>query len=231
MAQLAWEDLLAGSDYDYNDFVGRMRATEIRNTNNELLQIQLTIKAIARAAGYDSDWQFNVDAALPTVANQDVIAIVDQFYADGTRHGSQRIYMSAGGMSVPVFTPIRDALPNPPGSYCTNGIPGTQYIDGDYAEVTVILRIPWRKDIYAGTLQARAEGSAVEWRPNLHDWPVDQAGRLGGLQRRPLASSSPILTPGRLRGRRSGRPTPHSRRGLPGSTTSRSRCRTRSGST
>ena len=142
MAQLAWEDLLAGSDYDYNDFVGRMRCTETRNASDQLVQVDITIKAIARAAGYDSDWQFNVGASFPTVAEMDVIAIVDQFYADGTRHGNQRIYFSAGGMSVPVFVPLREALPNPPGSYATNGVPGTQFIDGDYAELTIILNMP-----------------------------------------------------------------------------------------
>jgi hypothetical protein len=77
-----------------------------------------------------------------------VIAIVNQFYADGTRHGHQRLYISAGGMSVPIFTPIREALPSPAGSYATNGVPGTEYIDGDYAEVTIILNKPLAQGMY-----------------------------------------------------------------------------------
>ncbi|MBN2081015.1 LruC domain-containing protein [bacterium] len=148
LAQLGWEDLLSGSDYDYNDFVGKMHATELRNEDNELVQIQLTLKAVARSAGYDSDWQFNINAAFPTVNDVDVLAIVDQYYADGTPHGYQRVYASAGGMSVPIFTPIRDALPNPPGSYATNGIPGTEFIDGDYCEVTIILNKPLAQGAY-----------------------------------------------------------------------------------
>jgi hypothetical protein len=175
MAQLAWEDLLSGSDYDYNDFVGRMRATEFRNTSNELVQIQLTLKAVARSAGYDSDWQFNVNAAFPTVADVDVLAIVDQYYADGTQHGYQRVYASAGGMSVPVFTPIRDALPNPPGSYATNGIPGTEYIDGDYAEVTIILNTPLAQGAY----------TPIPYKPELRVHPYSGGTYTIGLWTQP----------------------------------------------
>ncbi|MCH7472643.1 LruC domain-containing protein [bacterium] len=184
MAQMAWEDLLSNADYDYNDFVGRLRITEFRNMNNELVQVQLTVKAVARAAGYDADWQFNIGASFPTTSDVDVVAIVDQFYADGTPHGNQRVWLSAGGMSVPIFTPIRDALPNPPGSYATNGIPGTQFIDGDYAEVTIILNSPMPQGSYTPIpyepeLRVQASGGNVYtitlWtKPG--DW-VDSNGR------------------------------------------------------
>ncbi len=51
-------------------------------------------------------------------------------------------------MSIPIFSPTREALPNPPGSYNTNGIPGTQYMHGDYAEVLVILHEPQSQGSY-----------------------------------------------------------------------------------
>lgn len=181
MAQFAWEDLLTNGDYDYNDFVGRLRATETRDLDNNLVQVLMTVKAVARSAGYDSDWQFNVGAAFP---GNSIIAYVDQYYADGTRHGDQRIYISDGGMSVPIFTPIRDALPNPPGSYATNGVPGTLFIDGDYAVITVLLQNPMPQGTYTPIpyepeLRVMASGGNIYtitmWR-EPGDW-VDSNGR------------------------------------------------------
>jgi hypothetical protein len=163
-AQMAFEDLITGSDYDYNDFVGRINAIETRNQQGNLVQIQFTLKAIARAAGYDSDWQFNINGAFPGAS---ATAIVNQYYAtNGTRHGLQKIWRSSNGASVPVFTPIRSALPNPPGSYATNGIAGTQYIEGDYAEVTVIFDSPvaagsYTPAPYEPELRVQASGGNV----------------------------------------------------------------------
>jgi len=145
MAQMGFEDLLVNSDYDYNDFLARMRITELRNVNDELVQIMLTVKAVARAAGYDGEWQFNIDAAFPGAS---VIAIVDQYYVSGERHGPQRIWLSENGASIPIFSPTRMALPNPPDSYATNGIPGTTFVDGDYCEITIILDDPMPQGSY-----------------------------------------------------------------------------------
>jgi LruC domain-containing protein len=181
LAQMAFEDLITGSDYDYNDFVGRINSIETRNSNGDLVQIQFTLKAVARSAGYDSDWQFNINGAFP---GAQAMAIVNQYYTNGTRHGPQKLWKSSNGASVPVFTPIRSALPNPPGSYATNGIPGTQYIDGDYAEVTVIFSSPVAKNTYTPapySPQLRvSNGSGGIWTVNL--WkqkgdPVDSTGR------------------------------------------------------
>jgi LruC domain-containing protein len=145
-AQMGWEDLLTGSDYDYNDMVARMTAIEWRNSSNELVQIDLWVKAVARSAGYNADWQFNMDAAFPGAS---VVAIVDQYYADGTRHGDQEIWYSGNGASVPVFAPTREALPNPPDhSYATNGVAGTTFIDGDYATVKITLDVPMAQGTY-----------------------------------------------------------------------------------
>jgi LruC domain-containing protein len=145
-AQMGWEDLLTGSDYDYNDFVGRLRVIETRNMAGELLQIDMTVKAIARAAGYDSDFQLNMNGAFP---GQNITSTVDQYYADQfnadgspKRHGNQRTWRSSDGISLPIFTPIRIALPDPPGTNITNGIAGTKFINGDYAEVRIVFATP-----------------------------------------------------------------------------------------
>jgi len=181
LAQMCFEDLITGSDYDYNDFVGRINAIETRNNQGNLVQIQFTLKAIARSAGYDSDWQFNINGAFPGAS---VTATVNQYYTNGTRHGNQKIWRSSNGASVPVFTPIRSALPNPPGSYSTNGIAGTQFIDGDYAEVTVIFDSPvsagtYTPAPYAPELRVQAGNGNVYtiglWRQKGD--PVDSTGR------------------------------------------------------
>jgi hypothetical protein len=139
MAQMVWEDLLGALDYDYNDFVGRIRAIELRNMSEELVQVNLTVKALARSAGYPNQWQLNVGANFPTVTDMEVVTIVDQFYNDGTPHGDQRVYYSVGGASVPVFTPLDNAIPYPNGYNSVNCVKETPFVAGDYAEVTLIL--------------------------------------------------------------------------------------------
>lgn len=141
-AQMGWEDLLANSDYDYNDFVGRLQITETRKGNGDLVQIDMIVKATARAAGYDGDFQLNMNGAFPS---QTITSTIDQYYTgqfngDGTpkRHGNQRTWSSSNGVSLPIFTPIRNALPNPPGTNITNGIEGTQFIEGDYAVIRIV---------------------------------------------------------------------------------------------
>jgi LruC domain-containing protein len=181
LAQMAFEDLLTGSDYDYNDFVGRINSIETRNSVGKLVQIQFTLKAVARSAGYDSDWQFNINGAFPGAT---ATATVNQYYTNGTRHGNQKIWRSSNGASIPVFTPIRSALPSPPGSYATNGIAGTQYMDGDYAEVTVVFDHPISQGAYTPApyspeLRVEAGNGNVY---NIGLWkqkgdPVDSTGR------------------------------------------------------
>lgn len=150
-AQMCWEDILEDAtgrypDYDYNDLVAMMWAREYRNINDELVQIDFEVKALARGAGWVSSWQFNMDAAFPEAQ---VVAIVDQFYANGTAHGDQRVWNSSGGASVPVFAPTLDALPKPPDhNFATNVVAGTTFIDGDYAKVTVVLDRPLAQGSY-----------------------------------------------------------------------------------
>lgn len=139
MAQMVWEDLVPSADYDYNDFVGRIRAIELRDLNEDLVQVNLTVSALARSAGFPSEWQLNVGANFPTTADMEVVTIVDQYYSDGTPHGGQRIYYSEGGASVPVFTPLDDALVYPTGYNSANCVSGSPFVAGDFAEVTMIL--------------------------------------------------------------------------------------------
>lgn len=144
-ATMAWEDLLVNSDYDYNDMVASMHATETLNDAGSLVELDLTVKAQARGAGYAADWQFNVDAAFPGAS---VVAIVDQYYANGTAHGAQRVWRSLDGASVPVFAPTISALPPPPGTFATNTVKGTTFVNGDYATVTIILNTPMAAGSY-----------------------------------------------------------------------------------
>jgi hypothetical protein len=187
-AQMSWEDLLTTADYDYNDFVSRIKITETRDAQNNLVQIDMVIKAVARSAGYDSDFQFNMNGAF---AGQNITSIVDQYYAgqtnpDGSpkRHGNQRAWRSSGGVSLPIFTPIRNALPNPPGSYATNGVPGTEFVDGDYAVVKVVFEDPvpagtYTPMPYRPELRVQASGGSVYilglWQQK-GDW-LDSNGR------------------------------------------------------
>ncbi len=139
-AQIAYEDLLVNSDYDYNDFVCYVNMTEWRmEGSNDLGQITMRVKAKARVAGYSSDYQFNISSAFPGAT---VHATVKQYYANGTPHGSPVTWLSSQGADLPIFTPTKQALPGANGSYQANGVAGTPFVDGDYADVTIIFDNP-----------------------------------------------------------------------------------------
>lgn len=185
-AIMVWEDLIINSDYDYNDLVASLHATETRLPTGELVQVDLIVKALARGAGYTSDWQFNIEAAFP---GTEVTALVSQYYADGSPHGDPRLYqhvwLSENGMSVPVFAPTRDALPVPPDhSFATNVVPGTTYLEGDYAVVKILLDTPLAQGTYTPApydpeLRVQPSGGSVYiiglWK-EAGD-PVDSNGR------------------------------------------------------
>jgi hypothetical protein len=141
-AYLAWEDLISTSDYDYNDLVCGLDATESRRqTDGKVVQIKFRIKAIARGAGYNSDWQFNMDGAFPGAT---CTAIIQQYSADGTPDGPQRTWRSTDGVSIPVLVSNQtDALPIPADhSFATNVVKDTTWVDGDYADVTILFDQP-----------------------------------------------------------------------------------------
>jgi hypothetical protein len=185
-AMMVWEDLIVNSDYDYNDLAASLHVTEYRDLSNRLVEVDLMVKALARGAGYTSDWQFNVGASFPGAK---VTALVSQFYADGRPHGDPRAYqsvwLSQNGMSVPVFAPTRDALPIPPDhSFATNVVAGTTYIEGDYAMVKILLDTPLSPGSYTPApynpeLRVRPSGSNVYiiglWKKPGD--PVDSNGR------------------------------------------------------
>jgi hypothetical protein len=179
---MVWEDMLAYSDYDYNDMVASMHCREFRNLSDEVVQLDLHIKALARASSYASIWQFNVEAAFPGAY---LITIVDQYYYTGERHGPQRIWTSVEGVSIPVFSPTCDALPPPPDHpYATNGVAGTTYVEGDYAIVRIILSPPRSASIcteapYKPELRVKASGGKVYVIGVWHEPgdPVDSNGR------------------------------------------------------
>ena len=136
---MVWEDLIQNSDYDYNDFVSSMNIREIRNADNNLIEIDFVIKALARGAGYDHSWQFNIDSAFPGAT---CVATIDQYYASGNRHGPQRIWYSNEGVSIPVFLSSKQALPAPPGYWATNAFDAQPVVNGDYAIVKVQFDTP-----------------------------------------------------------------------------------------
>jgi hypothetical protein len=157
-AQLAIEDLVTNSDYDFNDFVARMQATEYRNAAGDLIQINMKVKAIARGAGYDAQWQFNFGAAFPGAT---AFARVDQYYQNGTRHGNEILWKSSNGLAIPIFAPTKSALPPPTGTFATNTVSGTKWVDGDYAVVTIFFDKPVLKGTY----------SPMPYRPELRVMP------------------------------------------------------------
>jgi hypothetical protein len=188
-AQMIAEDLLTNSDFDYNDFVGRLRATEYRDASGNLSQIKMTVKAIARGAGYDSDWQLNFGAAFPGAT---AFAVVQQYYANGTKHGNQRYWKSTNGLSVPVFTPLRGALPAPPTSFATNTVAGTKYMDGDYAEILVFFNSPVQAGTYTAIpyepeLRVQPSGGGQPYTVSWWNNPGDQTDATGN----PLAFTVP----------------------------------------
>jgi len=146
-AQMGWEDLITNSDYDYNDLVTRMRVKEYRRTSDhKLVQIDLYVKAIARGAGYDHAWQFNMDGAFP---GSTAVAYIECYYADGTVHGGQKVWRSSDGVSIPIFESSKySAIPPPPESYATNTVTNTSFVDGDYAMATILFDTPLAQGSY-----------------------------------------------------------------------------------
>ncbi len=134
-AQMVWEDPVATTDYDYNDMVISMHTQELRDTGNSLAQLNLNIKALARGVDYGQAWQFNLGASMP---GSGAYAVINQYYADGTPHGAQRIWESNDGLSLPIFLSSNDALPPPVGEMATNAFNDQQFVDGDYADISIV---------------------------------------------------------------------------------------------
>jgi LruC domain-containing protein len=141
-AYMLWEDLLVNSDYDYNDFVAGLSAKETRRkSDGKVIQIAFTVKAIARGAGYDSDWQFNMDSAFPGAT---CTAYIQQYAYNGTAKGTLKTWKSTDGVSIPVLTSnATQSLPHPADdSFATNVTPNTTWVNGDYAAVTIVFDNP-----------------------------------------------------------------------------------------
>jgi len=151
MAQFAWDDDQS-PDRDYNDFIGRMNIAETRTAEggpypaNSLVQIQITAKALARGSSNVADWQFNVGASFPSA--QDVYVMVNRYHADGTEAYYQELLHSVGGASFAVFSPTAAAFPGTTGWNTVNCEAGSTYVDGDYAEVIMIVTPPQAQGSY-----------------------------------------------------------------------------------
>jgi LruC domain-containing protein len=175
---------LTNSDYDYNDFVGALYAKESRRqSDNKLVQVSFTVKAIARGAGYNSDWQFNLDNAFSGAA---CTSYIQQYTSAGVAKGGVRIWKSTDGVSIPVLVSNKtDSLPPPADdSFATNVHANTTWVNGDYALVTVVFNNPLAQGTYAPIpykpiLHVIASSTSVY---NIGLWakrgdPVDSNGR------------------------------------------------------
>lgn len=138
-SMMVWEDLIQNSDYDYNDFVSSMEFEEMLNEGGDLIEIDLEVKALARGAGYEHVWQYNIDSAFPGAV---CVATIDQYHVNGSRNGSQRIWLSSSGVSFPVFSSSKQALPPPQGYWATNAFDNQPAVDGDYAFVRIQFDTP-----------------------------------------------------------------------------------------
>jgi hypothetical protein len=143
--QMNWEDLLNAADADYNDFVGRMAATEHYLPSGNLKQVTLLIKASARGNKDDSDWQLNMNAAFP---GGTAVATVNQYFDDedgnlsnDATHEFDGLWSSVGGVAIPVFQNARLALPDPGTKTKTaNVVAGSTYILGDYSLIRIVFK-------------------------------------------------------------------------------------------
>jgi len=146
MAQFAWDDG-SSQDYDYNDFVGRMNIAETRTESNELVKIHITAKALARGSSNFAEWQFNIGASFPYA--QHVWVKVDRFHADGSAAYYQEVLHSVGGASFAVFSPTAEAFPGASSWNTVNCEAGSTYVDGDWAEILIVVWPPQPQDSYS----------------------------------------------------------------------------------
>ncbi|MDQ3023805.1 MAG: hypothetical protein M3R04_05390, partial [bacterium] len=143
--QMNWEDLLNSTDADYNDFVGRMKATEHYLADGRLKQVTLTIKASARGNADASAWQLNMNAAFPGGA---AVSTVNQYFDDGdgnfandVTHEFDGLWSSMDGVAIPAFQNARLALPDPATKTKTaNVVAGSDYVEGDYSVIRIVFK-------------------------------------------------------------------------------------------
>jgi hypothetical protein len=136
--QLNWEDLLDTVDFDYNDFVCNISATELYHSGETLKQVTLTVKALARGSAGVTGWQLNLNSVFPGAR---AVATLSQYADDGdgdrgndTLRASS-LWTSSDGVALPVFPQPQFALGQAP---TANVIPGTDYFEGDYTIVRIL---------------------------------------------------------------------------------------------
>ena len=185
--QMAWETAMNTADYDYNDLIVRMEATETKDTNTEkVVQIDVVVKAIARGDGYSADWQFNLEDSFPGATA--VTSTTQQYKAGGTiPDGPVHSWKSSQGISIPVFTPVRNVLPSIPGHGSTvNVLTSENWSAGGLAKIKIIPSpgmvpgtyqpLPWtnqmlilsedRSEVYVISLRTNRGGNKVQDDPN-----------------------------------------------------------------
>jgi hypothetical protein len=143
--QMNWEDLLNSADADYNDFVGRIYATEYFLPSGNLKQVSLRIKGDARGNGDSDAWQLNMNGSFPGAV---AVTTVNQFFDDGDAdytndnlHNFDVLWTSNGGVALPVLSSTLDALPDgDKKSNTANTVSGTTFVEGDYSLVRIVFK-------------------------------------------------------------------------------------------
>jgi len=142
-------------DYDYNDFAGTYRAVEIykdppgdSNNNGLLVQINLTVYAQACSVDFPKQWQLNVEDDMPLGTKvQALVQLFNNKKEPKPYYSDQFIYYSESGFSTPLFTPLDNALVYPTdydsvNCDAVNPVNFPQFVEGDWAEVTLTLLQP-----------------------------------------------------------------------------------------
>lgn len=182
--QVAWETQLVQTDYDYNDLVVRMSSAETKIVTDgpdagKVCQIEVTVKALARGDGYSADWQFNLENPFPG-AND--IYSYTQLYKGGTTKtdGPTRVWHSTMGVCIPVFTPVRNVLPSPPGhGSVVNTQKGQPFVNGGYAKITILFPTPC---LYVGQYRPApyTNQMLIENNENSEVWVISLTTNRGG---------------------------------------------------
>jgi hypothetical protein len=105
----------------------------------------MRVKALARGIDESSTWQLNMNGAFPGAT---AVTTVNQYYDDGdgnytndTLHNFDGLWISTGGVAMPVLLSTLDALQSGDSKSGTaNVVGGSTYVEGDYSIVRIVFK-------------------------------------------------------------------------------------------
>ncbi|HON57149.1 MAG TPA: LruC domain-containing protein, partial [bacterium] len=134
---LAFEDLYPNvGDGDYNDFVCDYNVERILNSNNQITQIKLSSKALARGAGYTH--KFKVKLKINGSAN----IIVNEYKPDGSKARNTVETTGSNNLDITLFQNTAEAFKNSAGVNISNPNATSMTVEGNYAEAVITLSSP-----------------------------------------------------------------------------------------